>query len=92
MKAKVKNNDGRPVLVKIRQLEDNDSGMESALERANIVVERLNLPSTAAAKLAKALLTYSQKKGKAQKVSFPLNFWHLARLECTCPSFIFLGF
>ena len=70
LKAKVKNNDGKPVLVKLRILENADDGPEEAFTRANIVVERLNLPTSAAAKLAKALVSYSAKKGKTDKVSF----------------------
>ena len=68
MKAKVKNNDGKPVLVKMRSLTPEETS-EIALERAQIIVERLNLPSSAASKLAKALVTYSKKKEKTEKVS-----------------------
>ena len=68
MKAKVKNNDGKPVLVKMRSLTPEETP-QIALERAQIIVERLNLPSSAASKLAKALVTYSKKKEKTEKVS-----------------------
>jgi ankyrin repeat protein len=73
MKAKVKNNDGKPVLVKMRALNSTEKP-EVALERAQIIVERLNLPANAASKLAKALVSYSKKKEKSQKVSTPRTY------------------
>ena len=47
---------------------------EIALERAQIIVERLNLPSNAASKFAKALTSYSKKE---RKISEGMYFYIL---------------
>ena len=99
MKAKVKNNDGKPVLVKMRALTPTEAP-EIALERAQIIVERLNLPSNAASKLAKALTSYSKKKEKSQKVcisiflsitTFLMYLGLPFRLKCSQYESIMLG-